>query len=339
MYANIDEFVFKESEIAHKNRPEIDRWILSELNSLIEKVDNLYSDYEPTKAARAISEFIIEYLSNWYVRLSRRRFWKGEYELDKISAYQTLYTVLLNVSKLSAPIAPFFMDKLYQDLTKNVLINNAESVHLDLFPKVNSSLIDKKLEEKIKYAQRISSLTLSLRAKEKIKVRQPLNKIMIPVNSNEQKKQISSVSELIKREVNVKKIEFIEGHSNLLIKKVKPNFKNLGPRFGVQMKEIASIVENLTLEQIQNLETTSKIDLVINKKNVTFDIADFEIFSNDIEGWLVAHEGNITVALDITIDEDLIDEGISRELISRIQNIRKASGFEVTDRITKILII
>jgi len=338
LYANIDGFAFKESKITYKDRPEIDRWILSELNSLIERVDGLYSDYEPTKAARAISEFVIEYLSNWYVRLSRRRFWKGEYELDKISAYQTLYTVLLNISKLSAPIAPFFMDKLYQDLTKNVLNNKVESVHLDLFPKVNPSLVDKKLEVKIKYAQRISSLTLSLRAKEKIKVRQPLNKIMIPVNNNEQKKQISAVSELIKREVNVKKIEFIEGQSNLLIKNVKPNFKNLGPRFGTQMKEIASIVEKLTPEQIQNLETTSKIDLIINKKNVTFDVTDFEIFSNDIEGWLVAHEGNITVALDITIDEDLIDEGISRELISRIQNIRKTSGFEVTDRI-KIVIL
>ena len=338
LYANIDGFAFKESKITYQDRPEIDRWILSELNSLIERVDDLYSDYEPTKAARAISEFVIEYLSNWYVRLSRRRFWKGEYELDKISAYQTLYTVLLNISKLSAPIAPFFMDKLYQDLTKNVLNNKAESVHLDLFPKVNPSLVDKKLEVKIKYAQRISSLTLSLRAKEKIKVRQPLNKIMIPVNNNEQKKQISAVSELIKREVNVKKIEFIEGQSDLLIKNVKPNFKNLGPRFGTQMKEIASIVGKLTPEQIQNLETTSKIDLIINKKNVTFDVTDFEIFSNDIEGWLVAHEGNITVALDITIDEDLIDEGISRELISRIQNIRKISGFEVTDRI-KIVIL
>ena len=338
LYANIDGFAFKESKITYQDRPEIDRWILSELNSLIERVDDLYSDYEPTKAARAISEFVIEYLSNWYVRLSRRRFWKGEYELDKISAYQTLYTVLLNISKLSAPIAPFFMDKLYQDLTKNVLNNKVESVHLDLFPKVNPSLVDKKLEVKIKYAQRISSLTLSLRAKEKIKVRQPLNKIMIPVNNNEQKKQISAVSELIKREVNVKKIEFIEGQSDLLIKNVKPNFKNLGPRFGTQMKEIASIVGKLTPEQIQNLETTSKIDLIINKKNVTFDVTDFEIFSNDIEGWLVAHEGNITVALDITIDEDLIDEGISRELISRIQNIRKTSGFEVTDRI-KIVIL
>ena len=338
LYANIDGFAFKESKITYQDRPEIDRWILSELNSLTERVDDLYSDYEPTKAARAISEFVIEYLSNWYVRLSRRRFWKGEYELDKISAYQTLYTVLLNISKLSAPIAPFFMDRLYQDLTKNVLNNNAESVHLDLFPKVKPSLVDKKLEEKIKYAQRISSLTLSLRAKEKIKVRQPLNKIMVPVNNNEQKKQISAVSELIKREVNVKKIEFIEGQSDLLIKKVKPNFKNLGPRFGTQMKEIASIVGKLTPEQIQNLETTSKIDLIINKKNVTFAVSDFEIFSNDIEGWLVAHEGNITVALDITIDEDLIDEGISRELISRIQNIRKTSGFEVTDRI-KIVIL
>ena len=338
LYANIDGFAFKESKITYQDRPEIDRWILSELNSLIERVDNLYSDYEPTKAARAISEFVIEYLSNWYVRLSRRRFWKGEYEADKISAYQTLYTVLLNVSKLSAPIAPFFMDKLYQDLTKNVLNNNAESVHLDLFPRANLSLVDKKLEEKIKYAQKISSLTLSLRAKEKIKVRQPLNKIMIPVNNDEQKKQISAVSELIKREVNVKKIEFIEGQSDLLIKRVKPNFKNLGPRFGAQMKEIASIVAKFTPEQIQKLEATSKIHLIINKKNVTFDITEFEIFSNDIEGWLVAHEGNITVALDITIDEDLIDEGISRELISRIQNIRKTSGFEVTDRI-KIVIL
>ena len=272
------------------------------------------------------------------MRLSRRRFWKGEYEADKISAYQTLYTVLLNISKISAPIAPFFMDKLYQDLTKNVLNNNAESVHLDLFPKANLSLVDKKLEEKIKYAQKISSLTLSLRAKEKIKVRQPLNKIMIPVNNSEKKKQISAVSELIKREVNVKQIEFIEGKSDLLVKSIKPNFKNLGPRFGTQMKEIASIVAKLTPEQIQNLEATSKIDLIINKKNVIFDVTDFEIFSNDIEGWLVAHDGNITVALDITIDEDLIDEGISRELISRIQNIRKISGFEVTDRI-KIVIL
>jgi len=338
LYANIDGFTFKESKIKYQDRPEIDRWILSELNSLIERVDELYSDYEPTRAARAISEFVIEYLSNWYVRLSRRRFWKGEYEADKISAYQTLYTVLLNTSKLSAPIAPFFMDKLYQDLTKNVLNNNAESVHLDLFPRANLSLVDKKLEEKIKYARKISSLTLSLRAKEKIKVRQPLNKIMIPVNNDEQKKQISAVSELIKREVNVKKIEFIEGQSDLLIKRVKPNFKNLGPRYGIQMKEITSIVAKFTPEQIQNLEATSKIDLIINKKNVTFDITDFEIFSNDIEGWLVAHEGSITVALDITIDEDLIHEGISRELISRIQNIRKISGFDVTDRI-KIVIL
>ena len=338
LYANIDGFSYNENDIEHNDRPEIDRWILSELNSLIGKVDDYYNDYEPTKAARAISEFVIEYLSNWYVRLSRRRFWKGDYELDKISAYQTLFTVLLNISKISAPIAPFFMDKLYQDLTKNIASNKKDSVHLDSFPKSNSSLIDLKLEDKINYAQRISSLTLSLRAKEKIKVRQPLNKIMVPVNNNEQKSQIEAVSELIKREVNVKKIEFIEGHSDLLIKEVKPNFKTLGPRFGSEMKEIAAVVKNLTSEQIQDLETRSKIDLIINKKNVTFDVTDFEIFSNDIEGWLVAHEGNITVALDITIDEDLIDEGISRELISRIQNIRKISGFEVTDRI-KIVIL
>tara|TARA_B100001996_G_scaffold356951_1_gene320582 strand:+ start:4 stop:1284 length:1281 start_codon:yes stop_codon:yes gene_type:complete len=333
LYANIDGFSYNEKNIDHNDRPEIDRWILSELNSLIAKVDDYYNDYEPTKAARAISEYVIEYLSNWYVRLSRRRFWKGDYESDKISAYQTLFTVLLNISKISAPIAPFFMDKLYQDLTKNIVSNKKDSVHLEFFPKANSSLIDLKLEDKINYAQRISSLTLSLRAKEKIKVRQPLNKIMVPVNSNEQKEQIEAVKELIKREVNVKKIEFIEGHSDLLIKEVKPNFKTLGPRFGAEMKEIAAVVKNLTSEQIQDLETSSKIDLVINKKNVIFDVTDFEILSNDIEGWLVAHEGSITVALDITIDDDLIDEGISREIVSRVQTIRKESGFEVTDRI------
>jgi len=338
LYANIDGFSYNENDIDHSDRPEIDRWILSELNSLIAKTDDYYNDYEPTKAARAISKFVIEYLSNWYVRLSRRRFWKGDYELDKISAYQTLFTVLLNISKISAPIAPFFMEKLYQDLTKNIAFNNQTSVHLDSFPKANSSLIDLKLEDKINYAQRISSLTLSLRAKKKIKVRQPLNKIMVPVNNNEQKSQIEAVSELIKREVNVKNIEFIEGHSDLLIKEVKPNFKTLGPRFGPEMKEIATVVKNLTSEQIQELETRSKIDLIINKKNVTFDITDFEILSNDIEGWLVAHEGSITVALDITINDDLIDEGISREIVSRVQTIRKESGFEVTDRI-KILIL
>ena len=339
LYANIDGFTYKESEIDYKEKPEIDRWIISELNSLIKKVDDFYNDYEPTKAARAISEFVIEYLSNWYVRLSRRRFWKGEYELDKISAYQTLYTVLLNISKISAPIAPFFMDRLYRDLTKNIEDNKKmESVHLEAFPKLISSYIDKKLETKINYAQKISSLTLSLRAKKKIKVRQPLNKIMIPIYSEDQKKQIQAVSELIKREVNVKDIEFIEGHSEILIKQVKPNFKSLGPKFGTQMKEISEAVKNLTPKQIQNLEATSKIDLVINKKNIIFDINDFEILSNDIEGWLVANEGNITVALDITIDENLIDEGISREIVSRIQNIRKDSGFDVTDRI-KIIIL
>ena len=338
LYANIDGFTYKESEIENKEKPEIDRWIISELNSLIEVVDDFYNDYEPTKAARAISEFVIEYLSNWYVRLSRRRFWKGDYESDKISAYQTLYTVLLNISKISAPIAPFFMDRLYQDLTKNIENEKMESVHLERYPKVISAFIDKQLESKINYAQRISSLTLSLRAKEKIKVRQPLNKIMIPIHNDDQKKQIAAVSELIKREVNVKKIEFIEGNSEILVKQVKPNFKTLGPKFGIQMKEITSAVNNLNPRQIQDLEATSKIDLVINKKNITFDIKDFEILSNDIEGWLVAHEGNITVALDVTIDENLIDEGISREIVSRIQNIRKESGFDVTDRV-KIVIL
>ena len=338
LYANIDGFIYKESEVENNNKPEIDRWIISELNSLIERVDQFYDDYEPTKAARAISEFVIECLSNWYVRLSRRRFWKGEYELDKISAYQTLYTVLLNISKISAPIAPFFMDRLYQDLTVNVNTDKINSVHLERFPKIDLSKIDKQLEKKINYAQRISSLTLSLRAKEKIKVRQPLNKILIPIYNDEQKNQIEAVSDLIKREVNVKKIEFIEGDSEILIKQVKPNFKTLGPKYGSQMKEITSAVKNLNSKQIQELETKSQIDLVINKKNITFGLEDFEILSNDIEGWLVAHEGDITVALDITINENLVDEGISRELISRIQTIRKNSGFDVTDRI-KIIIL
>ena len=333
LYANIDKFRFDENEIPFDQRPELDRWILSELNSLIVNVDQFYKDYEPTKAARAINNFVIDNLSNWYVRLSRRRFWKGDYEKDKISAYQTLHRVLIDVAKLSAPISPFFMDRLYIDLTKNIKNDFSESIHLEEFPVADISKIDLKLQEKIKYAQIISSLTLSLRAKEKIKVRQPLSKILIPITSSGQKSIINSVSDEIKREVNVKSIEFLEGESDLLVKSIKPNYKKLGPTHGRYMKEISSLVQSLDNSSIVDLEKTGKIDLLIDKKTITFNIDDFEISSKDIEGWQVANEGNITVALDISIDDELKNEGIAREVVSKIQNLRKSEGYEVTDRI------
>ena len=334
LYANIDNFRFKENEIKLNDKPELDRWIISELNTLIRNVENFYDDYEPTKAAREITNFVNDNLSNWYVRLSRRRFWKGEYELDKISAYQTLFTVLVDICKISAPISPFFMDKMFQDLTKNIEGNFQQSVHLEAFPEYDTSKIDKSLEEKVNYAQIISSLTLSLRAKEKIKVRQPLNRILIPVKSAAQKNLINSVSEEIKREVNIKNIEFIEGESDLLVKSIKPNFKKLGPKYGRYMKEISMQTNLLENDRILELEKTGKIDLIIDKKSVIFDLDDFDISSKDIEGWLVANEGNITVALDITIDQKLMDEGIAREIVSKIQTLRKSKGFEVTDRIS-----
>ena len=334
LYANIDNFRFKENEIKLNDKPELDRWIISELNTLIRNVENFYDDYEPTKAAREITNFVNDNLSNWYVRLSRRRFWKGEYELDKISAYQTLFTVLVDICKISAPISPFFMDKMFQDLTKNIEGNFQQSVHLEAFPEYDTSKIDTSLEEKVNYAQIISSLTLSLRAKEKIKVRQPLNRILIPVKSAAQKNLINSVSEEIKREVNIKNIEFIEGESDLLVKSIKPNFKKLGPKYGRYMKEISTQTNLLENDRILELEKTGKIDLIIDKKSVIFDLDDFDISSKDIEGWLVANEGNITVALDITIDQKLMDEGIAREIVSKIQTLRKSKGFEVTDRIS-----
>ncbi|MDG1682158.1 MAG: isoleucine--tRNA ligase [Flavobacteriaceae bacterium] len=333
LYANIDKFDYSEDEIEISNRPEIDRWLLSELNTLIKNVDKFYSEYEPTKVARTISDFTVEILSNWYVRLSRRRFWKGDYESDKISAYQTLYTCLITISKLAAPIAPFFMDKLFLDLTKNISKIDEESVHLTTFPVSNELLIDSDLERKMKYAQKISSLTLSLRAKEKIKVRQPLNKIMIPVSNSDQKNEIKAVSDLIKNEVNVKEIQLLEGGSDILVKNIKPNFKTLGPKYGRLMKDISNAVSKLNANDIKKLEQTGNIELAINEKSIIFEISDFEIVSQDIEGWLVAHEGALTVALDIVIDKNLKDEGISREFVSKIQTMRKNSGFEVTDRI------
>ncbi|MFD0989475.1 isoleucine--tRNA ligase [Mariniflexile jejuense] len=333
LYANLDSFNYSEAEIAINERPEIDRWILSELNTLIKKVDAFYAEYEPTKAARAISDFTQDYLSNWYVRLCRRRFWKGDYGQDKISAYQTLYTCMVTIAKLGAPIAPFFMDRLYLDLNAATQKETFESVHLAEFPKYDASLVDKSLESKMEAAQTISSLVLSLRAKEKIKVRQPLQKIMIPVTSKQQKEEILAVSDLIKHEVNVKEIELLEEASDILVKQIKPNFKTLGPRFGKDMKAVASLVTNFSAQDINKIEQNGVLDIEVNGKNITLALDDVEITSQDIEGWLVANEGNLTVALDVTISDDLRMEGVARELVNRIQNLRKDSGFEVTDRI------
>ncbi|MBC3758301.1 isoleucine--tRNA ligase [Hyunsoonleella sp. SJ7] len=333
LYTNLDNFSYTEADIRLEERPELDRWILSELYTLIKKVDAYYADYEPTKAARAISDFTQDYLSNWYVRLSRRRFWKGDYQTDKISAYQTLYTCMVTLAKLGAPIAPFYMDRLYLDLNAVTHKEAFESVHLADFPKYDESYVDKSLERKMEAAQTISSLVLSLRAKEKIKVRQPLQKIMIPVNSTQQKEEILAVSNLIKHEVNVKEIELLEDASDILVKKIKPNFKVLGPRFGKDMKAIAGAIMQFSSEDIQKIEQNGNFDVEINGKSITLGLEDVEITSQDIEGWLVANEGSLTVALDVTITDDLRKEGIARELVNRIQNLRKDSGFEVTDRI------
>jgi len=333
LYTNLDKFTYKEDEIPLEERPEIDRWVLSELHTLIQKVDDYYAEYEPTKAARAISDFTQDYLSNWYVRLSRRRFWKGDYQQDKISAYQTLYTCMLTIAKLGAPIAPFFMDKLYQDLTKVTHTENFESVHLAEFPVSDKNFIDKSLERKMENAQTISSLVLSLRAKEKIKVRQPLQKIMVPSDSEQQKEEILAVADLIKSEVNVKSVEVLEDASDILVKQIKPNFKALGPRFGKDMKAVAQLINGFDADDIKKIEQNGVLDVDVNGKSITLERSDVEITSQDIEGWLVASSGSLTVALDVTITEELRKEGIARELVNRIQNLRKDSGFELTDRI------
>ena len=337
LYANIDGFTYTEAEIPLEDRPEIDQWIISELHSLIQEVDLAYADYEPTKAARAISEFVQENLSNWYVRLCRRRFWKGEYAQDKIAAYQTLYTCLLTVSKLGAPIAPFFMDQLYRDLTQATHSKEFESVHLAKFPNLVENFVNKKLERKMQKAQTISSLVLSLRKKEMIKVRQPLQKVMIPVLDANQREEIEAISDLIKAEVNVKEIELLDDASGVLVKQIKPNFKALGPRFGKDMGLISKEIQLLSPEQINQLDRDGELAIVISGKPITLSLAEVEISSQDIEGWLVAHADGITVALDITLSEALIQEGIARELVNRIQNIRKDSGYEVTDKIHLVL--
>ncbi|MDP5198116.1 isoleucine--tRNA ligase [Flavobacterium sp. DG2-3] len=333
LYANIDGFKYEEAEIPLNERPEIDQWIISELHSLIKFVDECYEDYEPTKATRAISDFVQENLSNWYVRLCRRRFWKGEYAKDKIAAYQTLYTCLLTISKLSAPVAPFFMDKLYRDLTTSTGTEGFASVHLAEFPKFVENFVNKTLESKMQKAQTISSLVLSLRKKEMIKVRQPLQKVMIPVLDENQRAEIEAISDLVKAEVNVKEIELLDDASGILVKQIKPNFKALGPRFGKDMGLISKEIQSFSPDQINQLDKQGTLDIVIAGNSVTLSLEDVEITSQDIEGWLVANSNGITVALDITISEELKNEGIARELVNRIQNIRKDSGFEVTDKI------
>lgn len=333
LYANIDGFKYAEAEIPLNERPEIDQWIISELHSLIKFVDECYEDYEPTKATRAISDFVQENLSNWYVRLCRRRFWKGEYAKDKIAAYQTLYTCLLTISKLSAPVAPFFMDKLYRDLTSSTGTEDFASVHLAEFPKFVENFVNKTLESKMQKAQTISSLVLSLRKKEMIKVRQPLQKVMIPVLDDNQRAEIEAISDLVKAEVNVKEIELLDDASGILVKQIKPNFKALGPRFGKDMGLISKEIQGFSAEQINQLDKQGTLDIVIAGNSVTLSLEDVEITSQDIEGWLVANSNGITVALDITLTEELKNEGIARELVNRIQNIRKDSGFEVTDKI------
>ncbi len=333
LYANIDNFTYSENKIDVSKRPEIDKWIISELNTLIKKVDEAYNDYEPTKAGRYIQEFVNEYLSNWYVRLSRRRFWKSDKNEDKLSAYQTLYECLETVLLLSSPISPFITDTFFLELNKISRKNTVESIHLAIFPEYDNSLIDNDLEERMQMAQKISSMILSLRKKENIRVRQPLQKIIIPVADDKFKNQISKVEHLIKSEVNVKEIEYVTETSGIIIKKIKPNFKTLGPKFGKNMKQIAEKINTFSQEDIEKIEKESKYLINIDGNNLELTIEDVEIIFQDIPGWLVLNEGSLTVALDITITEKLREEGIARDLVNRIQNIRKSSGFDVTDKI------
>lgn len=332
LYANVDNFTYSEPDIPIEERPEIDRWILSLINSLIKDVDNSLADYEPTKAGRAISDFVCENLSNWYVRLNRKRYWAGVMDKDKLSAYQTLYTCLETVALLMAPIAPFYADRLFLDLNKATKRYDCESVHLANFPNAKESLIDKSLEERMALAQRITSLTLSLRKKADIKVRQPLNHIMI-AESGQTADTVASIADLIKNEVNVKEIKVVSGSDGILVKKIKPDFKKLGPKCGKAMKQVASMLTSLSQEQILDFEEKGSIELDINGDKIQVSTAEVDIFSEDIPGWSVANDGSLTVALDITLNDELLNEGTARELVNRIQNLRKTSGFEITDKI------
>ena len=337
LYANVDGFTYAEADVPVAERPEIDRWILSLLNSLIKDVDACYNDYEPTKAGRLITDFVNDNLSNWYVRLNRKRFWGSSMSVDKLSAYQTLYTCLETVAKLMAPIAPFYADRLYMDLISVTGRDNVVSVHLANFPVADESLINTELEARMQMAQDVTSMVLALRRKVNIKVRQPLQCIMIPVVDEDQKRHIEAVKDLIMSEVNVKEVRFVEGASGVLVKKVKCDFKKLGPKFGKQMKAVAAAVSEMSQEAIAELEKNGKYTFQLDGGEAVVEATDVEIFSEDIPGWLVANEGKLTVALEVTVTEELKREGIARELVNRIQNIRKSSGFEITDKINIVL--
>ena len=329
LYANIDGFIpERETAIALKKRAELDQWILSELHSLIREVDAAYEDYEPTKASRAISDFVQEKLSNWYVRLCRRRFWKGDYGEDKIAAYQTLHECLVTVCQLAAPVAPFYMDHLYQDLKLNTV-----SVHLSDFPQFKEEFVQSELEEQINTARSLTSLALSLRKKEQIKVRQPLQKMIVPVKNSAERKRIKNISQQLKGEINIKEVELLDDENSLLVKEIKPNFKTLGPRFGKDLRSITQAIQNLSPKQIQQLEDEKSIVLRINGKSIQLEFTDIEVYFKDIEGWQVAQSNGLTVALDMKLTPELVKEGLARELVNRIQNHRKDSGFEVTDKI------
>ncbi|MDL2255681.1 isoleucine--tRNA ligase [Parabacteroides sp. OttesenSCG-928-K15] len=338
LYANVDGFDYSEPDVAWDKRPEIDRWILSLLNSLVKEVDGFYDTYEPTRAGRAISTFVNDNLSNWYVRLNRRRFWGGGMTEDKLSAYQTLYTCLETVAKLMAPIAPFYADQLFLDLIAATGREQAESVHLADFPLCDEALIDKVLEERMQVAQDISSMILALRRKVNIKVRQPLQTIMIPVLDSTQQENIEAIKALILNEVNVKEVKFVDNTAGILVKRIKPDFKKLGPRYGKIMKSLAAAVQAMTQEDINTFEANGQFTLVVEGEKAELELTDVEIISEDIPGWLVANEGRLTVALDITLTDDLRKEGLARELVNRIQNLRKNSGLDITDKIVVTLL-
>jgi len=334
LYANVDNFRYAEKDIPVNERPEIDRWIISLLNSLVKEVINCYNDYDLTRAGRAIQDFVTENLSNWYVRLNRKRYWGGEYDKDKLAAYQTLYTCLERVSQLAAPIAPFYTDRLFMDLNTITGRYKENSVHLALFPGYDESLIDKALEERMDIAQKVSSMILGLRRKVSIKVRQPLAKIMMPVPDKNFRNKFEAVKDLILAEVNVREVEYIDDTASILVKKIKPNFKTLGPKYGKLMKDISNAVIAMGPQDIVAFENNKSYQLIINGQKVALTIDDVEIISEDIPGWQVANEGKLTVALDVTVTDDLRYEGIAREFVNRIQNIRKEAGFDVTDKIT-----
>ena len=333
LYANVDGFDYSEPDVPLNERPEIDRWILSLLNTLVKDVDGFYDTYEPTRAGRAISEFVNDNLSNWYVRLNRRRFWGGGMTTDKLSAYQTLYTCLETIAKLMAPIAPFYADQLFCDLIAVTGRETVESVHLSDFPKYDEALIDKDLEERMKMAQDVSSMVLALRRKVNIKVRQPLQTIMVPVMDAHQQESIEAVKNLILNEVNVKELKFVDNAAGILVKRIKPDFKKLGPRYGKIMKSLAAAIQSMSQEDILAFEAAGTFTLKVEGQDATVERTDVEIISEDIPGWLVANEGRLTVALDITVTESLRKEGLARELVNRIQNLRKSNGYDITDKI------